>query len=227
MNKVFKLSELTNYISRLISEDVFLSNLKVSGEISNFNHHSSGHMYFTLKDEHSKVRCIMFKSYNEKLDITLKDGMEVILKGNISVYEREGQYQLYVKSVEIAGMGNLFLEYERLKKELGEVGLFDPVYKKEIPKYPNRIGIVTSATGAALQDMLNVIKRRYPISKVYIYPTLVQGQEASKEIIKGLICLDNYNLDTIILGRGGGAIEDLFAFNDEDLAKIIFAMKTR
>lgn len=226
MDKVFEVQELTNYIGRLLSEDIFLSRLKVAGEVSNFNHHSSGHMYFTLKDDRSKLKCIMFKGYNQKLDFDLENGMDVVLEGSISVYEREGQYQIYVKSIELAGMGELYLEYERLKKQLEEEGLFDLAYKKTIPQYPRRIGLVTSATGAAIQDILNVMGRRYPLAEVFICPSLVQGKEASEEIISALITLDNYDLDTIILARGGGAIEDLFVFNDEDLARIIFALKT-
>lgn len=226
MTRVFEVGELNKYISRLLSEDIFLSNIKVTGEISNFNHHTSGHMYFSLKDEDSKIKSIMFKTYNQNIDIELMDGLEVVIEGYIGVYEREGQYQLYATSIELAGIGELYLKYEELKKKLEEEGLFDSIYKKEIPKYPNKIGIITSATGAAIQDILNVIKRRYPIAKTYIYPTLVQGKEASQEIIKGLIYMDNYNLDTLILARGGGAMEDLFAFNDEELARIIFAIRT-
>lgn len=226
MDRVFEVKDLTGYISRLLSEDILLSDLKVSGEISNFTHHSSGHMYFSLKDDKSKIKCIMFKGYNQKLDFKPENGMEVIVSGNISVYEREGQYQLYVKSMEVSGMGDLYIEYEKLKSKLEEEGFFDQAYKKDIPAYPRKIGIVTSATGAAIRDILNVLNRRYPIAKIYIYPSLVQGKEASDEIIKGLITLDNYNLDTIILARGGGSLEDLFCFNDEDLAKVIFALKT-
>lgn len=226
MTRTFEVAELNKYISRLLSEDIILSNIKVSGEISNFNHHSSGHMYFSLKDNNSKIKAIMFKTYNEKMDLELYDGLEVVVEGYIDVYERDGQYQLYVKNVELSGIGELYLKYEKLKKQLEEEGLFDSFYKKKIPKYPNNIGIITSSTGAAVQDILNVLNRRYPIAKKYIYPTLVQGKDASREIIKALIIMDNYNLDTIILARGGGAIEDLFAFNDEDMARIIFAMKT-
>lgn len=226
MSRIFKIEELNKYINRLLSEDVFLSNIKVSGEISNFTHHSSGHMYFSIKDKKSKLKCIMFKSRNKDLDLELSDGLEIIATGNIEVYEPEGVYQLYVKNIEIEGAGDLFLQFTELKKKLDEAGLFDSIYKKEIPKYPNRIGIITSTTGAAIQDILNVIKRRYPIASIYIYPSLVQGKEAVEDVKKGLILLDNYNLDTIILARGGGAIEDLHVFNDEEMAKIIFAMNT-
>ena len=168
----------------------------------------------------------MFKGYNENLDIELKDGMKVILNGNISVYEREGQYQMYVKEIDIEGQGELYQKYEELKNKLSEEGLFNSDYKKSIPSYPNKIGIVTSSTGAALQDMLNVIKRRYPSLDIYLYSSLVQGDKAAEEMIKGLIALDSLELDTLILARGGGSIEDLFAFNDEELARVIFALKT-
>ena len=225
--KPLKVSELNGYIKRIIAGDMILSNLEVEGEISNFKHHYSGHMYFSLKDEKSKIRCVMFKGENENIGIKLEEGLKVVAKGYISVFDREGDYQLYIRSVEHRGVGDLYKAYENLKKKLEKEGLFDDSKKKELPFLPKKIGVVTSSTGAAIRDIVSIIKRRFPPCNILIYPTLVQGPSAPMEICKGLKYLDSLqDIDLIITGRGGGSIEELFAFNDEELARTIYSLKT-
>ena len=225
--KPLRVSELNGYIKRIISGDIMLSNVQVEGEISNFKHHFSGHMYFSLKDEKSKIPCVMFKGDNDNLNIKLEEGLKIIATGYVSVYDRDGSYQLYIKKIEQKGKGDLFKKYEELKKKLEDEGLFDATTKKEIPYLPKCIGVVTSLTGAAVRDIVSVLKRRYPPCNIIIYPTLVQGLEASKEICKALKYLDSMgNIGLIITGRGGGSIEELFAFNDEELARTIYNLKT-
>ena len=214
-------SELTAKIKDLIESN--FSSVIVRGEISNFTHHSSGHMYFTLKDKHSELRAVMFKGKNSSLAFTPKNGTDVVIQGNLSVYEIRGQYQIIAQHMEPAGIGALFLAFEKLKKRLLAEGLFDKSKKKPIPKFPSTIGIVTSRTGAALRDMLIIFKRRAPQVKIIVRPALVQGSEASNDIIaaiKDLSLQEGVNL--IIIGRGGGSIEDLWPFNDEELAREIF-----
>ena len=225
--KPLKVSELNGYIKRIIAGDMILSNLEVEGEVSNFKHHYSGHMYFSLKDEKSKIRCVMFKGENENIGIKLEEGLKVVAKGYISVFDREGDYQLYIRSVEHRGVGDLYKAYENLKKKLEKEGLFDDSKKKELPFLPKKIGVVTSSTGAAIRDIVSIIKRRFPPCNILIYPTLVQGPSAPMEICKGLKYLDSLqDIDLIITGRGGGSIEELFAFNDEELARTIYSLKT-
>ena len=214
-------SELTAKIKDLIESN--FSSVIVRGEISNFTHHSSGHMYFTLKDKHSELRAVMFKGKNSSLAFTPKNGTDVVIQGNLSIYEMRGQYQIIAQHMEPAGIGALFLAFEELKKRLLAEGLFDKSKKKPIPKFPSTIGIVTSRTGAALRDMLIIFKRRAPQVKIIIRPALVQGSEAPNDIIaaiKDLTLQEGVNL--IIIGRGGGSIEDLWPFNDEALAREIF-----
>ena len=214
-------SELTAKIKDLIESN--FSSVIVRGEISNFTHHSSGHMYFTLKDKHSELRAVMFKGKNSSLAFTPKNGTDVVIQGNLSVYEMRGQYQIIAQHMEPAGIGALFLAFEELKKRLLAEGLFDKSKKKPMPKFPSTIGIVTSRTGAALRDMLIIFKRRAPQVKIIIRPALVQGSEAPNDIIaaiKDLTLQEGVNL--IIIGRGGGSIEDLWPFNDEALAREIF-----
>ena len=214
-------SDLTAKIKDLIESN--FSSVIVRGEISNFTHHSSGHMYFTLKDKHSELRVVMFKGKNSSLAFTPKNGTDVVIQGNLSVYEMRGQYQIIAQHMEPAGIGALFLAFEELKKRLLAEGLFDKSKKKPIPKFPSTIGIVTSRTGAALRDMLIIFKRRAPQVKIIVRPALVQGSEASNDIIaaiKDLSLQEGVNL--IIIGRGGGSIEDLWPFNDEALAREIF-----
>lgn len=221
-----KVSEVNNYIKRLFSSDLLLPNVTIEGEISNFTHHYSGHMYFSLKDDSGKIRSVMFKSDNSKLNIKLDNGMNIVATGYISLYEKEGDYQFYIRFVKESKEGDLFKKFELLKEKLNDQGLFDPKYKKALPKYPKKIGVVTSATGAAVRDIITVIKRRYPLVDILICPASVQGENSSKEIIRGLKILDERDdIDLIIFGRGGGSMEELFSFNDEDLAKTIFSLK--
>lgn len=225
--KPLSVYEVNGYIKKIFAGDMILSNVQVEGEVSNFKHHYSGHMYFSLKDEKSKIRCVMFKGDNEKLDMKLEEGLKIVASGYVSVFDREGDYQLYVRSIEEKGVGDLYAAYEKLKKKLDKQGIFDKKFKKELPKLPKKIGVVTSKTGAAIRDIVSIIKRRYPPCDVIIYPSLVQGPNAPKEIIKGLEYLDDMkDIDLIIVGRGGGSIEELFAFNDEELAICIFNMNT-
>ncbi|HHV38559.1 MAG TPA: exodeoxyribonuclease VII large subunit [Tepidimicrobium sp.] len=225
--KPLNVSEVNQYIKKMLMDDWLLSNIRVEGEIFNFTHHYSGHMYFTLKDEKSRLRCVMFKSDNRSVDIDLKDGLKVIISGYISVYERDGSYQLYAKDIKEKGVGDLYLAFEELKAKLEREGLFDPGHKKPIPFFPKKIGVVTSSTGAAIRDIITVIRRRFDLADVLIYPALVQGVQAPKDICEGLKYLDGRDdVDVIIVGRGGGSFEELFAFNDEDMARTIFNMKT-
>ncbi|WP_236913387.1 exodeoxyribonuclease VII large subunit [Clostridium sp. Cult1] len=224
--KPLKVSEVNQYIKRVFAGDWLLSNIRVEGEISNFKHHYSGHMYFSLKDDDGKLKCVMFKNNNRLVNFDMKDGIKVIATGYISIYEKEGDYQLYVKDIEESGIGQLFTAFEKLKTKLEKEGLFNQENKKEIPLFPNKIGVVTSSTGAAIKDIITVIKRRFPRANIIIYPVLVQGDKAPIEICEGLEYLDKReDIDVIITGRGGGSIEELFAFNDESVARTIYNMK--
>lgn len=221
--KTLSVSQLNNYIKKVMDNDFILRNSYVKGEISNFKIHSSGHIYFSLKDEYSKINCIMFKSYAENIISMPKDGDNVILRGRVSVYSRDGLYQFYCEELEKEGIGNLFLEFEKLKKRLYKEGIFDEQHKKDIPLYARKIGIITSPTGAAIRDIINVTRRRNPTVELIIYPSLVQGDEASHQLIEGIKYFDNRNdVDLIILARGGGSLEELWAFNDENLAYAIY-----
>ena len=222
-----KVSEVNNYIKRVFLSDMILSSLSIEGEISNFKHHYSGHMYFNLKDEKGKIKSVMFKSDNENLKVKLEEGMKIIATGYISLYEKEGDYQFYIRHIKESGLGDLYREFEELKKKLESEGLFSESDKKKIPTMPKKIGIVTSSTGAAIRDIITVIKRRFPPCNILIYPSLVQGPQAPKEICKGLKYLDSrQDIDLIITGRGGGSIEELFAFNDEYVARTIYDLET-
>ncbi|MCB0005502.1 MAG: exodeoxyribonuclease VII large subunit [Anaerolineales bacterium] len=217
-------SELTAYIRELFDIDFRLREVEIQGEISNFSRARSGHLYFTLKDEGAQLKCVMWRSAADRLRFDPGDGDAVVARGRIGVYEASGVYQLYADGMEPAGRGNLALEFERLKAQLDSEGLFDPDHKQPIPALPQKIGIVTSADAAALQDILNVLRRRYPLVAVLIAPTLVQGATAPPQIVRALQWLDGRNdIDTIIVARGGGSIEDLWAFNDERVARAIFA----
>lgn len=224
--KPLKVSEVNSYIKKLFSRDMILTKIDIEGEVSNFKHHYSGHMYFTLKDNNSKIRCVMFRDDNLNCDIDLTDGMSIIASGNISIYEREGSYQFYVRDVEEHGIGDLYKKFELLKIKLEKEGLFSRS-KKQLPLMPKNIGVVTSSTGAAIKDIINVIKRRNPTTNIYIYSVTVQGTNAAREIMEGLKYLDKLEyIDLIITGRGGGSIEELFAFNDENLARCIYSLNT-
>lgn len=220
--KTFRVSEINDYINKLLSMDIILSNLQVEGEISNFKFHSSGHMYFSLKDQKSCIRCVMFRSNAQLLKFLPENGMKVIIKGYISVYERDGQYQLYVQKMEPDGIGALYKAYEQLKEKLEREGLFKQENKKPLPFLPRSIGIVTSPTGAAIRDIISVICRRNPNIEMVIYPVLVQGVDAGKEIVRGIEYFNKQNrVNVIITGRGGGSMEELWAFNEEKVARAI------
>lgn len=220
----FTVSELTNYIKALLEGDRVLSRVIVKGEISNFKHHSSGHMYFTLKDANSSLRAVMFRSRAASVRFQPENGMQVVAEGSISLYPRDGQYQLYVESMQPDGVGTLYLAFEQLKKKLETEGLFDRERKKQLPAYPRVIGIATSPTGAAIRDMLTVIQRRYPRVKILVASVAVQGQEAPASIARALRLLNEQpDVEVIIVGRGGGSLEELWAFNDEQVARAIAA----
>ncbi len=223
--KYLKISALNEYIKVMFDENSFLHKIYLKGEISNFKNHTRGHLYFTLKDETSRISAVMF--YNKALSLKFKpeDGMNVLVEGRISCYPAQGTYQIYVDSMEMDGLGNLYIEYEKLKKKLASEGLFDASFKKPIPKYPKRIGIITASTGAAIRDILSTIKRRYPICETILFPSLVQGASAAPEIVRQIRRANEYDLDVIICGRGGGSIEDLWAFNEEIVARAIFESK--
>lgn len=226
ISKPLKVSEVNKYIKRIFLGDVILSNVQVEGEISNFKSHYSGHVYFSLKDEQGKINCVLFKNYKENMPSALKDGDKVVATGYVSVYEKEGNYQLYVRKIERSGIGDLYRAFEELKLKLEKEGLFDSAHKKELPVFPKKIGVVTSSSGAAIKDIITVIKRRCPVVDIILYPTLVQGINAPESICEGLRYLDKReDIDVIILGRGGGSIEELFAFNDERLARTIYHME--
>lgn len=227
MAEAFTVTQVNNYIKNLFSRDYALSRISVKGEISNCKYHSSGHIYFTLKDRDSQLSCIMFASSRAGgLSFKLSDGQQIEAQGQISVYEKSGSYQLYVRSCRLSGAGELYERFLRLKEELNEMGMFDQLYKKQIPLYCRRIGIVTSPTGAAIRDIINVSKRRNPYAELVLYPALVQGDDAAASIARGIARLDALGLDVLIVGRGGGSIEDLWAFNTETVAQAIFNAET-
>ena len=226
-DKYITVTQLTRYIKYKIDNDVNLNEVFLKGEISNFKAHSRGHFYFTLKDEGSRINAIMFASQTRNIKFIPQDGMKVLVTGKISVFEANGAYQIYVNDMLEDGVGNLYIAYEQLKKKLEEEGLFKEIYKKPIPKIPNKIGVITAPTGAAIKDIISTIKRRWPLTEIYLFPALVQGEDAKEDIVRQIKKADNeYNLDTLIVGRGGGSIEDLWAFNEEIVARAIFECKT-
>jgi exodeoxyribonuclease VII large subunit len=224
-NKYVTVSELTKFIKLVIDENPYLQRVYIKGEISNFKSHTSGHFYFTIKDESSRINAIMFSTSNKKLVFTPKDGMKVLVTGRISVYEANGGYQIYVDDMLEDGIGNLYIAFEQLKEKLQKEGLFNLEHKKRIPKIPNRVGIITAPTGAAIKDILSTIKRRFPLCETILFPSLVQGTEAVANIVKQIKNAEGYNLDVLIVGRGGGSIEDLWPFNEEIVARAIFECK--
>ncbi|MCE5221401.1 MAG: exodeoxyribonuclease VII large subunit [Clostridium sp.] len=224
--KTLTVSEVTNYIKRMLDSDFILSNLSVKGEISNLKYHGSGHIYFTLKDSNGKVNCVMFKGNAVLLDFALEEGMEVVVKGRASIYPATGSFQLYCDEIKKEGLGDLFVKFEKLKEKLSKEGYFDEANKKPLPRYPEKIGIVTSPTGAAIKDIINVSTRRSTLVDLVLYPAKVQGIGAYKEIINGINYFNKTkSVDIIIVGRGGGSIEELWNFNEEELAKSIFNSK--
>lgn len=224
-NKYITIGALNKYLKNLFDRDSNLQEVYLKAEISNFKAHTRGHLYFTLKDETSRINAVMF-SYNVgKLKFKPVDGMKVLVKGKVTVYEATGAYQIYVEEMEQDGLGNLYVEFEKLKKKLAAEGLFDQDKKKKIPKVPRRIGIVTASTGAAIKDILTTIKRRFPICETILFPSLVQGVDAAKDIVKNIELANTYDIDTLIVGRGGGSIEDLWPFNEEIVARAIYESK--
>lgn len=217
-----RIVDLNNYIKLLFEDNTFLRKVYLKGEISNYKNHSSGHLYFTLKDEESKISAIMFR--NKVVDLKMKpeDGKKVLVEGRISCYPSQGTYQIYVEKMEEDGLGNLYVLYEQLKKQLEQEGLFRPEHKKALPKYPEKIGVVTAPNGAAIKDIMSTIKRRYPLCEVILFPALVQGRSAAPDIVKQIYQASKMDLDVLIVGRGGGSIEDLWAFNEEIVARAIY-----
>ena len=223
---VYSVGQVNAYIKNIFIKDVILNRIYVKGEISNCKYHTSGHIYFSLKDESGAIACVMFAGNRKGLAFRLQEGQKVIVLGGVSVYERDGRYQLYAREIVLDGEGALYQQFARLKRELEEMGMFSPQYKKKIPFYSRRIGIVTAPTGAAIRDIINIARRRNPYVQLILYPALVQGEHAAASIVKGIQILERYGVDVMIVGRGGGSIEDLWAFNEEIVAKAIFACKT-
>ena len=226
MASVYSVSEVNSYIKHMFEQDFVLNNVYVKGEVSNCKYHTSGHIYFTLKDQGGVMACVMFAGNRRGLNFKLEEGLKVTAFGTVNVYERDGKYQLYVREVKMDGQGDLYKRFELLKAELLEMGMFDASYKKPIPKYASKVGIVTAKTGAAIQDIINVSTRRNPHVQLFLYPALVQGVDAAPSIVAGIKALDELGLDVIIVGRGGGSLEDLWAFNEEIVARAIFACNT-
>ena len=223
MNKEYlTVSQLTKYIKYKLDNDVNLREVYLKGEISNFKAHTRGHFYFTIKDEGSRINAVMFASSASKVKFTPEDGMKILVTGRISVYEATGGYQIYVNEMMEDGVGNLYVAFEQLKKKLASEGLFDDRYKKPIPKIPERVGVITASTGAAIRDIISTINRRFPLTEVILLPSLVQGEGAKEDIVRQIKRAEDYNLDVLIVGRGGGSIEDLWAFNEEIVARAIF-----
>lgn len=222
MRSVYSVSQINTYIQKMFQEDYLLGDVSVSGEISNCKYHSSGHIYFTLKDVNSAISCVMFASSARSLTFRLEDGMAVVVKGGIDTYIRDGKYQIYVKEAVKDGEGVLAAKFEELKRRLKNEGLFDEEFKRPLPKFPKTVGIVTAPTGAAVRDIINISKRRNPYISLILYPAIVQGDEAPDSIVKGIETLENAGVDVIIVGRGGGSLEDLWGFNEEKVAYAVF-----
>ena len=221
-DKYLSVTALTKYLKYKFDVDEHLKTVYLKGEISNFKSHTTGHLYFSIKDENSKINAIMFSANAKKIVFTPVDGMKVLVKGRITIYEATGNYQIYIDEMLEDGVGNLYIAFEQLKEKLSKEGLFDSRFKKKIPKIPSRVGVVTAQTGAAIKDILSTIKRRYPICEVILFPSLVQGEAAASDIVKNIKMAENYDLDVLIVGRGGGSIEDLWPFNEEIVARAIF-----
>ena len=226
MRNVYSVRQVNAYIKNMFTQDFMLNRIYVKGEVSNCKYHTSGHIYFSLKDESGSIACIMFAGQRSGLGFRMQDGQQVIVLGAVTTYERDGKYQLYAKEIILDGAGLLYERFEALKRELSEMGMFAPEYKQPIPKFAKRVGIVTAPTGAAIRDIMNIASRRNPYVQLILYPALVQGDGAAASIVKGIETLDKQNVDIIIVGRGGGSIEDLWAFNEEIVARAIFHCHT-
>ncbi len=226
MASIYSVSQVNSYIKNMFAQDFALSRISVRGEVSNCKYHTSGHIYFTLKDKTGTLSAVMFASQRRGLSFQLHEGQQVVVSGSVDVYERDGKYQLYARRIEPDGRGDLFERFCRLRDELAEMGMFAAEYKQPIPKYAMRIGVVTASTGAAIRDIMNITERRNPYVQLVLYPALVQGAGAVQSIAAGIRTLDEMNLDVLIVGRGGGSIEDLWAFNEELVARAIFECRT-
>lgn len=226
MAGIYSVSQVNSYIKNMFAQDFLLSRISVRGEVSNCKYHTSGHIYFTLKDKTGTLSAVMFASQRKGLSFQLREGLQVVVHGTVDVYERDGKYQLYARQVEADGQGDLYERFQRLKNELEEMGLFSAEYKQPIPRYARRVGIVTAPTGAAIRDIMNISARRNPYVQLVLYPALVQGAGAARSIADGIRTLDQMGLDVLIVGRGGGSIEDLWAFNEELVARAIFDCAT-
>ena len=226
MSSVYSVGQVNTYIKQMFQQDFMLNRMFVRGEVSNCKYHTSGHIYFSLKDETGTIACVMFAGNRRGLAFRMKDGDKVVVGGSVNVYERDGRYQLYAKDIKLEGAGILYERFLALKAELEEMGMFAPEYKQQIPSYVRRLGVVTAPTGAAIQDIRNISYRRNPYIQIVLYPALVQGEGAKESIAAGIEALDQMNLDLIIVGRGGGSIEDLWAFNEEVVARAIFQCNT-
>lgn len=224
-HEYLSISQINQFIKMVFDNNSYLQKVYLKGEISNFKRHTSGHLYLTLKDEEARISAIMFRSMAAKLNFVPEDGMNVLVEGRISVYPAGGNYQIYIDKMEQDGLGNLYIEFEKLKKKLQQEGLFDPMHKQELPKFPRRIGIVTAPTGAAIKDILSTIQRRFPICETILFSSLVQGASAKEDIVKNIRLANTYDIDLLIVGRGGGSIEDLWAFNEEVVARAIYESK--
>ena len=226
MRNVYSVKQVNAYIKNMFTQDFMLNRIYIKGEVSNCKFHTSGHIYFSLKDVSGSIACIMFAGQRSGLAFKMQDGQQVIVLGSVTTYERDGKYQLYAKEIILDGAGLLYEKFEALKRELGEMGMFAPEYKQPIPKFAKKIGIVTAPTGAAIRDIMNISARRNPYVQLILYPALVQGDGAAASIVKGIEMLDKHGVDVIFVGRGGGSIEDLWAFNEEPVARAIFNCKT-
>lgn len=226
MQKVYSVSQINTYIRNMFTQDFVLNRVSIRGEVSNCKYHTSGHIYFSLKDASGTIACIMFAGARKGLAFRLSDGQQVVADGNINVYERDGKYQLYASRIRLDGAGLLYERYLALRQELEEMGMFAPEYKKPLPAFVRRLGVVTAPTGAAVRDIINISRRRNPGIQIILYPARVQGEGAAQSVAAGLRALDRLGLDVIIAGRGGGSIEDLWAFNEEEVARAIFACRT-
>ena len=226
MAGVYSVTQVNSYIKNMFTQDFLLRRLSVKGEVSNCKYHTSGHIYFTLKDKGGTLSAVMFAGQRRGLGFRLEEGQQVVVKGTVDVYERDGKYQLYAQEIELAGRGDLYVKFEKLLRELEEMGMFDAQYKRPIPRYAKTVGIVTAPTGAAVRDIINISRRRNPYVQLVLYPALVQGEGAKDSIVNGIRTLDAMGLDVLIVGRGGGSIEDLWAFNEEAVARAIFACNT-
>lgn len=222
MQNVYTVTQVNSYIKNMFVQDFMLQRISVKGEISNLKYHSSGHIYFTLKDGKGTIACVMFAGNRRGLSFQMREGQQVIVSGTVDVFERDGRYQLYARQISLDGTGFLYERFERLKRELEERGMFAEEYKRPIPKYINKLGVVTAPTGAAVQDIINISKRRNPYLQIILYPAIVQGDQAVASIVNGIRAMELQQVDVIIVGRGGGSLEDLWAFNEEEVAQAIF-----